>query len=145
MRLFGKKGACSVKTIYILRRNERQKDFSLVKSPFLSCGSICSETSMLHFFANLCTLAWSQPNAHDNNVKLFTFSVNLLFIFVVLHTKIYSLLHFVVQFSQFLIWDNNGPPSVLAVTNMSVWKYVSSGVMHSCKWFMWAPCDFTTC
>jgi hypothetical protein len=46
--------------------------------------------------------------------------------FSVLVTKIYPILYFVVQFSQFLIW-HNGPPAMLAVANSSVWKYVSSG------------------
>jgi hypothetical protein len=46
------------------------------------------------------------------------FSLNLHIIFLVLATKIHPILHFVVQLSQFLIWDN-GPPSMLAVANSS--------------------------
>jgi hypothetical protein len=54
------------------------------------------------------------------------FSLNLHFIFLVLAMKIYLILCPIVQLLQFLIWDNR-PSTLLAITNSSVWKYVSSG------------------
>jgi hypothetical protein len=79
-------------------------------------------------------LAWLWPNSNNNNVKLYrvlyflncTFFLSLHFIFSALTMKISLILYFPAQFSQFLIWDNI-PPSLLPVTNSSVWKYVSSG------------------
>lgn len=90
------------------------------------------QSQILHFSRIYTLFPWSQPNAHNNNVELwrilhflnFTFSPH--FIFLVPITKIYTILSFVVQFSKLLIQDNR-PPSLSAVINNSVSKYVSNG------------------
>jgi hypothetical protein len=84
----------------------------------------------LQIFSRTYSLfAGSWPNSHDNKVTLlqilcfcnFTSSLNSLLIFLVLAMKIYTILCFVVQLSRSCIQDN-GPPSLLAITNSSVPK-----------------------
>lgn len=58
------------------------------------------------------------------------------FIFLVLSTKIYLTLHFVVKLLQFIFQDNR-PLSLLAVPNISLWKYVSNGWFVICACTMW--------
>jgi hypothetical protein len=89
------------------------------------------------FFVNLCTFL----NLNGLLCVLnFMFSLNLHFIFLVLAIKIYLVLCFVVQFSQFIIRDNK-LPSTLTVANSSL--KIRIKWLHSCNTLVYAPCDFT--
>jgi hypothetical protein len=77
-------------------------------------------------FMNFTLFAWFQPNAHNINVRLLLIFPEFVLDFSSPGYENLLNFTFLVQFSQFLIWDNR-PPSLLAVALSLVWKFESSG------------------